>query len=72
MRAGAGAADASTFITGLAAKKTKSASRANRTRRSDVSVTDSEAADDLESEMRDVVFDYEGSKDLVAAADDFL
>ena len=43
MRAGAGANEASTFITGLAAKKAKSASKSHR--RSDVSVTDSEMND---------------------------
>ena len=29
-------------------------------------------AEDIESELRDVVFDYEGSQALVAAADNFL
>jgi len=29
-------------------------------------------ADDIEDELRDVVFDYEGSKALVMAADNFL
>ena len=29
-------------------------------------------ADDIESELRDVVFDYEDSKALVLAADNFL
>ena len=29
-------------------------------------------ADDIEDELRDVVFDYESSKALVMAADDFL
>ena len=29
-------------------------------------------ADDIEDELRDVVFDYESSKALVLAADDFL
>ena len=29
-------------------------------------------ADDIQEELRDVVFDYEGSKQLVLAADGFL
>ena len=37
------------------------------------SVIDSEMnEDDIEDELRDVVFDYEGSQALVLAADDFL
>lgn len=77
-----GAGDEDTFLTGLmAGKKQKSEGRRSATFSAQKPpkaearslLGDSEMnADDIESELRDVVFDYEGSKALVLAADNFL
>lgn len=77
-----GAGDEDTFLTGLlAGKKQKSEGKRSATLSAQKPpkaearslLGDSEMnADDIESELRDVVFDYEGSKALVLAADNFL
>lgn len=77
-----GAGDEDTFLTGLMhGKKQKSEGRRSATFSAQKPpkagarslLGDSEMnADDIESELRDVVFDYEGSKALVLAADNFL
>ena len=77
MMAGGGAGGSDTFLTGLDGKKKGARSAAKRSTASNLdgrsSVTDSEMnAADIEEELRDVVFDYEGSKELVRAADEFL
>lgn len=77
-------ADDDTFLTGLlgAGKKQKSEGRRStaqsakkppKAMEGSSMLGDSEMnADDIESELRDVVFDYEDSKALVLAADNFL
>ena len=77
-----GAGDDDTFLTGLlAGKKQKSEGKRSATHSAQKPpkaearslMGDSEMnADDIESELRDVVFDYEGSKALALAADNFL
>ena len=68
-----------TFLTGLmSGKKPNSARRqsagsAQKVKETASVITDSDMnPDDIEQELRDVVFDYENSKDLVNAADNFL
>ena len=77
--AGGGGGGSDTFLTGLGGKKKSSRSAAkpptgassNIDGRSSVADSEMNAAD-IEDELRDVVFDYEGSKELVLAADAFL
>ena len=78
---GAEAGDDDTFLTGLLhGKKQKSEGRRSvqsaqkpPAAESRSVLGDSEMnAEDIESELRDVVFDYEGSQALVLAADNFL
>ena len=73
---GADAGGGDTFLTDLIGKKQNSESKrkvagsAMKNRAPDM---DSEMnAEDIEEELRDVVFDYESSQALVLAADDFL
>jgi hypothetical protein len=60
-----------TFLTDLMMGKKQQSER--KARATPVPETDSEMNDqDIEDELRDVVFDYENSQALVLAADDFL
>ena len=78
---GAEAGDDDTFLTGLLhGKKQKSEGRRSVQSAQKPPAAESRSvfgdsemnAEDIESELRDVVFDYEGSQALVAAADNFL